>query len=213
MKIGIFYRIDRPGGIQSCAMAVIKGLNQRGVIPDVLWDVEPDWRLLDRNNSKANFEQIRFPIPSLFIDKLPDSLRYLAWIINGFDSSRLRQKYDFYYIFHTCILTSDRTPHIRYMPGPPLIPQLETLPHGVKGIPLRIFKRMYKEFFRKSKPVYEFHRDEQYVTISQFTARLFQETYGVTLPVINPPVSFAQRGFKFDDLNKSRYTHVLFSIC
>ncbi len=209
-KVGIFYRLDRPGGIQSCAMAVIKGLNQRGVIPDVLWDVEPDRNLLSRNNLQANFKPIQFPIPTLFIDKLPDTLRYLAWIVNGVDSQRLNLNYDFYYIFHFCLLVPEGTPHLRYMPGPPILPKLETLPKGPAGIPLQFFEWVYKRFFRKVKPVYEFHPNDQYITISQFTASLFQETYGAELPVIYPPVNLARHSFRFDDL-KDRDTLTFFS--
>ncbi len=37
-KVAIVYRLDMPGGVQSCVFSLIKGLNSMDIIPDILWD-------------------------------------------------------------------------------------------------------------------------------------------------------------------------------
>ena len=41
-RVGIVYRMDHPGGVQSVALALIRGLNQAGIKPDIIWDLPPN---------------------------------------------------------------------------------------------------------------------------------------------------------------------------
>jgi glycosyltransferase involved in cell wall biosynthesis len=202
MKVALVYRLDHPGGIQSCCFSLIKGLNQCGITPDILWDVEPDWSLLQSVGARANFRYIRFPIPSRVISHLPDSFRYMAGIANSIDGQRLKEDYDFFYIFYNGFLLKNGTPHVRYLAGPPLLPQLEAISPGVRGYPFKLFKLLYKNLFRRFSPVYEFHPASCYVTISEFTSALFEEAYEVNLPIIHPPIDFADRHFDCQDIEQ-----------
>ena len=199
-KVAVVYRLDHPGGVQSVAIALIRGLNQLGIIPDVLWDVPPDKKLMLEKGVDANYQYIRFRIPSKVIDKLPNTLRYLAWIFNCIKESQLTNHYDFYYVFFNGFLLKPEVPHLRYLSGPPLLPQLWKVPKGVRGWPLRLCKWIYLQGFRKNCPVYEYHRDNQYVINSKYTAELFEEAHDVKLPVVYPPIQMTGRNYSDDDL-------------
>jgi glycosyltransferase involved in cell wall biosynthesis len=210
MRVAIVYRLDRPGGVQSCAFSLVKGLNHfsdhrqghsPGIVPDILWDIPPNPALLKRLELQAGFRPLRFPFPSRLIDRLPESLRYLAWMANLVDEARLKQKYDFYYIFYNGFLVPESTPHMRYLSGPPLLPQLENIPAGPRGLPIRLFKGLYRGGLKRFRPVYEFHRRSRYVINSHFTAGLFAEAHGVELPVVHPPIDLAGRSFSAADLS------------
>ncbi|MCK4815120.1 glycosyltransferase, partial [bacterium] len=125
----------------------------------------------------------------------------IAWIANTINGEKFRHEYDYFYIFYNGFLLSIGTPHVRYIPGPPLLPQLEVISPGVRGLPFKFFRWLYQHFLRKLQPAYELHEDGNYVTISQFTASLFQQAHGVELPVIYPPIDLAGRNFHLDDLN------------
>jgi glycosyltransferase involved in cell wall biosynthesis len=210
IKVAVVYRLDHPGGVQSVAFALIRGLNQFGITPHVLWDVPPDQELLKDKRVKVNYQPIRFLIPSPVIDRLPNSIRYLAWMFNCIKGEEQKNIYHFYYVFYNGFLLKASTPHLRYLSGPPLLPQLWKTPKGVRGWPVRGFSWFYRHWFRKKCPVYDYHRDNQYVINSRYTAELFQEAHGVNLPVIYPPIQMTGRAYEEDDLEK-RDTVTFFS--
>lgn len=210
MRVAIVYRLDRPGGVQSVAFSIIKGLNRIDIIPDILWDVEPDWSLLKKLDLCAQYKYVRFPIPTLFIDKLPDTIRYLAWIGNLIEGDQFQRQYDFFYIFYNGFLVSNGVPHLYYLSGRPLIPQLSSIAPGIAGIPIRVFRWVYKTLLWNARPVYEFHDGANYVINSQYTSGLFEEEHGIRLPVVYPPIDISGRDYGFDDLNQ-RDTLTFFS--
>lgn len=199
-RVGIVARLADPGGVQSVALSLIRGLNQKGIVPDILWDVEPSWSLLESVGAKARFRRVPFWFPNTLIDKMPVSLRYLAWIINAVDGEKFRSDYDFVYTVNYIFYFPPDFPHLYYLCGPPLLPQLDVLPYGLKGVPLRFFKWMYKTFWRTSRPIYEYQRGGNYVIISHYTARLFKEAHGVDLPIVYPPIKISDRWFDHNDL-------------
>jgi len=201
-RVAVVYRLDHPGGVQSCALSLVKGLNRQGIIPDILWDLEPSRALLEKAGVQANFHRLRFPLPTRWIDRMPPTARYLAWIVNAVDGDSLRGRYDFFYIFHNGFLLSPSAPHLRYLSGPPLLPQLEQYRSGLGGVPIRLFRGLYSKWLRFSRPVYEVHRGSRYVINSQFTAGLFAEAYGMQLPVVHPPIDLSGRSFTADDLEQ-----------
>jgi glycosyltransferase involved in cell wall biosynthesis len=199
-RVGIVYRVTSPGGAQSCVISLIRGLNRRGVVPDVIWDLPPARPLLERAGVQANFQPVRFPVPSRVMERLPDSFRYLAWIANTVEGDRFRGKYDCIYSFFNGFLMPPDTPHLYYLNGPPLLPQLEGTTRGIAAIPRLTFRWLYRKLWRRSRPIYEYHRSCNYVINSQYTARLFEEAHGVALPVVYPPVDLSGRTFEADDL-------------
>ncbi len=208
MHVAIVCRLDRPGGVQSCAFSLVKGLNRLGIVPDILWDVAPGAGFAP--GDQAGFQPVRFPFPSKAIDRLPESIRYLAWMANLIDGEKAVPRYDFFYIFYNGFLVSPETPHLRYLSGPPLLPQLENIPPGPRGIPIRLFKWLYRNGLHQVRPVYEYHRNSPYVINSYYTAGLFHEAHGVVLPVVHPPIDLAGRSFDENDLSR-RDTLTFFS--
>jgi len=210
MRVAIVYRLDSPGGVQSCIISLIRGLNQKGIVPDILWDEEPNWDLLKNVEIKAAYRPVHFVIPSVRIDRLPTSIRYIAWLANTIQGDRFQKDYDFFYIFYNGFLTSQGMHHIRYLPGPPLLPQLEGSSPGLRGVPSRFFRWVYKRVLYKVRPVYEVHPNGRYVTISYYTAELFEEAHNIRLPIIHPPIDLKGHSFDFGDL-VSRDTLTFFS--
>ncbi len=208
--VAIVYRLDRPGGVQSVAFALMRGLNQRGIRPTVIWDVPPNPQLLERQRCQADFEAIRFAIPTPWIDHLPNTLRYVAWIFNTMRYDEMKHRYQFAYVFHNGFLLPANMPHVRYLSGPPLLPQLESPPRGMRGFPARLFQAGYRHILARRWPAYEFHRQDNYVINSDYTAQLFYEAHGVRLPVVYPPIDLHGRSYVRGDWSQ-RDSVVFFS--
>lgn len=209
-RVGIVQRLDLPGGVQSVALSIIKGLNAHNIIPDILWDVPPKPEMLEEKGLLAHFQPVKFPIPTRTLDRVPVTARHILRTVNLLSSRQLSQSYDFFFIFYNGFLVNDGTPHLRYLSGPPLLPQLETASPGLRGLPIRSFRWAYHRWLHHYLPVYDFHRNSHYVINSQFTAQLFEEAHGIRLQVVHPPIDLSGRGFHPDDLSR-RDTITFFS--
>jgi glycosyltransferase involved in cell wall biosynthesis len=210
MRIGIIGRLDQPGGVQSVILSLIKGLNRAGIIPDVLWDKAPNREIIEEKKLLANYMPVKFRVPTSFLDKMPITARYISRAANVISDQQISIKYDFLYIFYNGFLVKNDVRHIRYLSGPPLLPQLESFSPGIRGIPFRILRKIYKGFFSEQFPVYEYHRDSRYVINSLYTAQLFEEAHGVKLPVVYPPIDVSGFHYSQADLS-SRYFTTFFS--
>jgi glycosyltransferase involved in cell wall biosynthesis len=208
--VGVVARLTEPGGVQSVALSIIKGVNSRGIVPDVLWDVPPSPSLLESAGVQAGFHRVRFPFSTFSIDRMPLSLRYLVFLINAVDGERFRGVYDFIYTVNQLFVFQPDFPHLYYLSGPPLLPQLEQPPPGIRGVPLAVFKWIYRTYLRKSRPIYDYQRGCNFVINSHYTARLFKEAHGVDLPVVHPPINVSGRGYDPADLSR-RDSLVFFS--
>jgi hypothetical protein len=169
-RVAIVYRLDHPGGVQSCAFSVIRGLNKIGLVPDVLWDIEPDWTLLRKENIQANYVPFKFRIPTRRIERMPVSMRYLAWAMNEIHGEALPKQHDFYYIFFNGFIPPHNTAHLRYLSGPPLVPQLVNTRSGLIGLPGRFSLWFYRHILGKFSRAYRYHPTGTYVINSKFTA-------------------------------------------
>lgn len=199
-RVAVVYRLDHPGGTQSVALALIRGLNRHGITPDILWDVPPSQGMLEKNGCHSGYYPIKFRVSTRLIDRMVTSLRYLAWIFNTYDGSRLAGRYDFFYVFHNCFLLPEMVHHLRYLNGPPLLPQLWTVPKGLRGWPVRFFSWLYHTVLYRWLPAYEYHTESPSVINSCYTAGLFEEAHAVRLPVVYPPIQIDGRTFRMDDL-------------
>jgi glycosyltransferase involved in cell wall biosynthesis len=209
-KVAIVHRMDEPGGVQSCIVSLIKALNEKGVVPVLLWDTKPLGRILEENGLKITSQILSFPFSSSFISRFPCFLRKLFKTFNIIRTSQLDVKYDFIYSFYNGFIVDDYTPHVYYLSGPPLLPQLEVPCRGVRGVPRRMVDFLYHRFLAKRYPAYECHKNCRYVINSRFTASLFMEAHGIELPVVYPPIRLRHERFVFSDWKK-RKTIVFFS--
>jgi len=208
-KVAIIYRMDQHGGVQSCVFSLIKGLNKIGIIPDILWDLEPNWKELKNSGLNAGYKKLRLLVPSLIIEKLPYSLRYLAYILCYMDGDVICRDYDFIYSFYNGIIFNEKS-HIYYLSGPPLIKKLVQAKKDLKHIPFKLFQLLYNKLLYRINPVYEYHQNSRYVINSNFTSSLFFEEHGVNLPVVHPPINLPDNNFIISDL-KYRDTITYFS--
>jgi glycosyltransferase involved in cell wall biosynthesis len=203
-KVAIIGRLDQPGGVQSVILSLIDGLNRAGIIPDVIWDLPPNHDLLRERSLLAGYLPVSMRFSSKTLDRFPVTIRYLLRAFNSLLDTQVQKlrKYDFYYIFYNGFLVSSQVNHLRYLSGPPLLPQLDTYSPGLRGIPYRVIRHFYKRFLSSRYPVYEFHRNDRYVINSNYTQELFLQAHGVKLPVVHPPVLTSMIDILPDDLSR-----------
>ena len=77
MKIAIIYDLTAAGGVQTCVLSLIKGLNKKGIKPVIFWDEAPNSELLNEAGVVADYIRLRLPIAPSFIKTLPNLFRYL----------------------------------------------------------------------------------------------------------------------------------------
>jgi glycosyltransferase involved in cell wall biosynthesis len=209
-RVAIVARLTEPGGVQSVAISLIRGLNARGIVPDVLWDVEPSRSLLKESGVTAGFHRVWFPVPTRVLDRIPLSLRYLAFLLDSVNGEKFRKEYEFAYTVNQVFVFPPDFPHVYYLSGPPLLPQLDVPPPGVKGVPIAVFKWFYRRFVRKYRPIFDYQPGSIFVINSHYTAQLFKEAHGIELPVVHPPINLSGRSFDPEDLTR-RDTAIFFS--
>jgi glycosyltransferase involved in cell wall biosynthesis len=198
--VAIIGQLNTRGGVQSCIFSLIRGLNQQGIIPDIVWDAVPNSRLLEQENLQVGYCPLRFVVSSLWLEHKPDTVGYTLRLLNTIRGGRLRTEYDFFYIFYNGFLLPASVPHVRYLSGPPLLPQLVRISPGLRGMPYRFARWLYRIFLHRFFPIYNYHADNRYVINSQYTADLFEEAHQVRLPVVYPPIDLSSRSFQDDDL-------------
>ncbi len=201
-RIAIVGRLDEPGGVQSVIVSLIRGLNSVGVEPDLIWDTPPNKSLLQSKGVHTGFQYVHLPVSTKLLYQIPVTIRYILRTADTFSTKKIYHPYDFYYIFYNGFLVEDGTPHIRYLSGPPLLPQLDSVSPGLRGIPYRVLRSLYRNLLSKRFPVYDYHRDSNYVINSEYTASLFEEAHGVRLPVVHPPIDLTGRNFVPNDLDQ-----------
>lgn len=200
-RVAVVGRLDHPGGVQSVILSLIRGLNRVGITPDLIWDEQnPD--LLEDKGVSARFQPQHFRFRSSLLDRMPISVRYILRVFNFFTERDLRQRYDFFYIFNNGFVVSNGVPHVRYLSGPPLLPQLDLVSPGLRGMPYRLLRLAYRLLLRRWYPIYEYHRESSYVINSGYTAELFEQAHGVRLPVIHPPIDLSGRSFTPGDIHQ-----------
>ena len=200
MKIAVIYDLSEPGGVQTCVISLIKGLNRIDVIPTLIWDTPPSESLLNQHGLKLYFNEKKFLFRSNFIRKFPNSLRYLLWPFNIVKSNRISKNYDFIYSFTNNFIVNNSCSHCIYLSGPPIIAELEP-----KSFKFKFVKYIYKIFIRYFFPVYERQPLANYVINSKYTARLLASEYRIEVPVVYPSVQFSNINSSNSNRNSTTY--------
>jgi glycosyltransferase involved in cell wall biosynthesis len=200
LRVAIVSRLDQPGGNQSVVLSLIRGLNAAGILPDIAWDTPPNPAMLHDHQARAGFSRLPLRVSTRFLDRIPITARYILRAANLVSEQDLPAPFDFYYIFYNGFLIRGSAPHLRYLHGPPLLPQLDLVSPGLRGIPYRLLRGVYRILLRRRFPVYEFHNTDRYVINSYYTASLFEEAHGVRLPVLHPPIDLSGRSYRPGDL-------------
>jgi len=196
MKIAIIYDLTAAGGVQTCVLSLIKGLNKKGIKPVIFWDEAPNSELLNEAGVVADYIRLRLPIAPSFIKTLPNLFRYLLWPFNMIKISKIPIDYDYVYTFTANVLVDQNRPHLFYLSGPPLLPQLES-----KTVRFIMAKLLYKYLIRPFYPAYEPQKNAKYVINSKFTAKLFEEAHDRKLEVVYPSNQLKIDNLLEDDFN------------
>ena len=147
MEVGVVFTLARYGGVQTCVISLIKGLNARGITPTLIWTDAPNPKIVEENDLKLNFEQVAFRFSTETIANSNNALRYLLWPFNAIYASKLKKKYDFIYTFTHIFINDTDVPFASYLSGPPYLPQLNPQ-HGIKKLRFSFTEAMYKIFLK-----------------------------------------------------------------
>ncbi|MCZ4694009.1 glycosyltransferase [Ancylomarina euxinus] len=196
MKVAIIYDLTEPGGVQTCVLSLIKGLNKKGIKPVIFWDEAPNNELLEEAGVTVEYVKLKFPIAPSWIKTMPNLFRYLLWPFNMVRISKIPLDFDHVYSFTVNILIDQNRSHLFYLSGPPLLPQLES-----KSIRFKMAKFLYKMLIRPFYPAYEPQVDGNYVINSKFTAQLFEEAHQRTLEVVYPSNQLKIENLQKEDLS------------
>ncbi|MFA7616432.1 MAG: glycosyltransferase [Weeksellaceae bacterium] len=181
MKIAIIYDLTELGGVQTCVFSLIKGLNRRGITPTLFWDEPPSKPIIDSMGLKLDYSYLKLPIRSARLKKLPATVRYMIEPFDMFNISRIPKEFDFVYAFMPFVKIDQNRPHLFYLSGPPLLPQLE--PSDIK---FRIGKAFYKIFLERFYPAYIPQKNANYVINSRYTADMYLQAHQEKPEVVYP---------------------------
>lgn len=181
MKVAIVYDMTEMGGVQTCVVSLVKGLNARGIVPTLFWDQPPAKLFTEGMGLKLGYSYLKLPIKSTPLKKLPATLRYLVEPFNMFKISRIPKEFDFVYAFTPLMRIDENRPHLFYLSGPPLLPQLEP-----RVLRFKMAKTFYETFLERSHPAYIPQKNANYVINSKYTAGMYLEAHGKKLEVVYP---------------------------
>lgn len=184
LRVGIVaHRFECPGGIQTIFLELVAGLNEAGIVPDVVWDEPQDWGVLGDPDVQTSFGGAKLGISSGTLRSLPP---WLAGRVRPFSVRHAKLKldrYDFVYCFEAGVKMPKEVPNLCWIAGPAFL----RLP-GDRVDWRRFWKtreiRMIASHL--SQPLTKPDRHSSYVTHSEYIAELVRERHGFRPPVIWP---------------------------
>jgi len=191
------------GGVQTCVISLIKGLNQQGIIPTLLSDNIPKKELWEEHGLHCNIHKVNFSISAESFDKSKKILMPIWEFVFYFKTSWLDEEFDFIYIFQPNVMINNNQKHLFYLSMSPRAYNFSKTPFltNVKNI-------FYKTFLKKIHPIFEF-QNYNCVINSNYTAKMFYDYYGKKLDVVYP--SNAVEKYIPDEINKKEKTVVFLS--
>lgn len=181
-KIGIFFWLSNYGGVQTCVISLVRGLNNIGIVPDLLSDMPVNQKILNEFALRLNPVKIKYSVSSKLAKKLMPFFQGALELVYFFKTSRLKKEYDFLYIFTPHVIVNKYIPHLYYLSMSPRAPGFS----GRKILPQLKFL-VYDYFYKYLVPAYEIHGTvDNYVINSQFTAEIFNRSYGQEIKVVYP---------------------------
>lgn len=181
-KIGIFFSLNTYGGVQTCIISLIKGLNQMSIIPDILSDEPINQKIIQEHQLQVNYHPIKFSISKENKDKYNSLLQGAIDLLYYYKTSWLDKDYDFLYIFQPNVIVNSKVKYMYYLSMSPRSP-------GYSGRQLlpRIKFFLYDYLIKYFIPVYEFKdRVDNCVINSKYTSLLFEQNYGKKISVVYP---------------------------
>jgi len=185
IKVGIIYAPSMsPGGIQTLVFELVKGLNQVGIRPDLLWDWQQDWSRITGTEEQieVGFRRAAVPFPPFVRSMMPSWLRARSYQINGQYADYRIREYDFIYNFQNGIRMPPGIPNVCWINGPYCIPWPPT-----GAINKSRIQKAREWLSRKTSFHFKADMNSVYVTHTEWIANAFQEQHGIKPIVIWPP--------------------------
>lgn len=180
-KIGIICNLMTSyGGVQTCVISLIKGLNQRGITPFLLSDTKPNPKLWEEHGLNCNIKKINFSISSNLFYKYSKILFPIWEFIFYYKTSWLKEDYDYVYVFQPNVIVDNDQKHLFYLSMSPRA-------HGFSknSFTTKIKNSFYNLFLKKIHPVFEF-QNYNCVINSNYTYNMFEEYYEKRIDVVYP---------------------------
>ena len=156
------------GGIQTCVISLIRGLNQQGITPILLCDRAPKKDLWEEQGLKCEVQKINFSFSAETFFKY-DKFLFPIWeFIFFFKTSWLKEKFDFIYIFEPNTIINTDQKHLFYLSMSPRA-------HGYsKNKFLSRFKdQFYRLFVKRIHPIFEYQNYNSW----QIKRKVFKNGY------------------------------------
>ncbi len=185
LRVGIVvHRFECLGGIQTCFIELVAGLNEIGIVPEIVWDEPQNWEALGNPNVEATFGDARLGLSSRTLRRLPtplaERLRRLSLRFAKLDLHR----YDFVFCFEPEARMPESVRNLCWLTGP--------LHLRLPGDQVE-WRRLYRSDQMRlllrhiSAPLLKADKNSRYVTHSDWIADLFLHRFGFRPPVIWPP--------------------------
>lgn len=214
----VAHRFQCFGGIQTCFLELVLGLNDLGIVPEIIWDEPIDWTVFGNPGIQATFKSGRLGISS---EKLRSFPTWLSTRLKPLSMDRAQlglQNYDFIYCFEAGVKMPKGKPNLCYTPGPPLI---KVPSEQIESKQIGILRAISNRTNISRTFGYHLDKNSHYVTISDWIAGLFEKKYCFRPPVIWPPArsrdmiptSSKRSGFLFlSRLTEYKNAHVMLNL-
>jgi hypothetical protein len=196
-KVGIICNLMTGyGGVQVCVIELMKELNTKGITPELISDVEPNFKLIDNEGIKWSYKHVDYSLKLSSFKKFAKILLPLREFVYFFKTSWLNGKYDFIYFFQHNIIVDDDVEHLCYLSNSP---KTHHVPSVLKS---KIKDFIYDNFFKSFHPIFEYDKYNCVIN-SKFTAKIFKDFYNKDLEVVYPPNALKLQEFETQIIEKT----------
>ena len=181
-QIGIFFSLNTYGGVQTCIISLIKGLNRIGITPYLISDEDINQKIVEEHQLKVNLHRIEFSLSKKSKDKFNNYLQGAIDLMYFYKTSWLKKEFDFLYIFQPNIIVNSKVRYMYYLSMSP-----RSIGYSGRQLLPRIKFLVYDYLLKYFIPVYEFKKRAQHCVINSiYTANLFEQSYHEKIAVVNP---------------------------
>ena len=202
-KVGIVWELNTYGGVQTCVIVLIQGLNKMGIKPILFCEHIPSEKIKKEFNIDFDYEIINY----FKLTQLGDPIFY---IFRHIRTSQFKEKVNYLYVFDNDLINdSSEIKVIRYISMPPFYYK------SFKFNLLSVLKQLLQKLICIVIPKYNYKDDYRVYINSMYTQGIFIENYEYSIDVVYPPsLMELYSGIQKKNETKSKRKVVFFSrIC
>ncbi len=174
-KVGIVWELNTYGGVQTCVIVLIQGLNKMGIRPILFCENQPSTKIKNEFNIDFDYEIINY----FKLTKLGDTLFY---IFRHLRTSQFKEVVKYLYVFDNDLINDiSEIKVIRYISMPPFYYK------SFKFNLLSVLKQFLQKLVCVIIPKYNYKNDYRVFINSLYTQGIFIENYGYSIDVVYPP--------------------------